>query len=92
MNMGLTELDATVSGESHRVGIDIAMWHVQRIVHILALQKVWGTLRAFVEAFGACETRKEGEILVETRWGAMVGRAKVKGVLGAKVADIWDEA
>jgi len=58
----------------------------------LAIQKMWGTPRAFIEAFEACENQKERERLVETRLGGLVGRAKVKGVLGAKVAGIWGEA
>ena len=58
----------------------------------LAIQKMWGTPRAFIEAFEMCEGQRERERLVETRLGGLVGRAKVKGVLGAKVAGIWGEA
>lgn len=55
----------------------------------LAIQKQWKTPRAFIEAFEACGSRKEKDALVETRLGGIVGRGKVKGVLGAKVAEIW---
>ncbi|KAL6718781.1 Crossover junction endonuclease mus81 [Lecanora helva] len=55
----------------------------------LAIQKVWTTPRAFVEAFERCGTERERERLVEGRLGGIVGRGKVKGVLGAKVADVW---
>ena len=58
----------------------------------LAIQKVWKTPREFVEAFEACRSQKEREILVETTLGEIVGRGKVKGVLGAKVAGVWGEA
>jgi crossover junction endonuclease MUS81 len=57
----------------------------------LAIQKVWSTPRAFIEAFEGCATQMEREMLVETRLGAMTGRAKIKGVLGAKVAGVWGE-
>lgn len=57
----------------------------------LAIQKQWSTPRAFVEAFEGCASQKEREALVEARLGAIVGRGKVKGVLGAKVAGIWGE-
>ncbi len=57
----------------------------------LAIQKIWSTPRAFVEAFEKCATQKEREMLVETKLGGIVGRGKVKGVLGAKVAGVWGE-
>ena len=57
----------------------------------LAIQKYWGTPRAFIEAFEGCESQKEREAMIETRLGGMVGRAKIKGVLGAKVAGVWGE-
>lgn len=57
----------------------------------LAIQKVWSTPRAFIEAFEGCASQKERETLVEKKLGAMVGRAKIKGVLGAKVAGVWGE-
>lgn len=57
----------------------------------LAIQKNWGTPRAFIEAFEACGGPKEREAMIETKLGGMVGRAKVKGVLGAKVAGVWGE-
>jgi len=57
----------------------------------LAIQKVWKTPRAFIEGFEACATQKERETLVETKLGGNVGRTKVKGVLGAKVAGVWGE-
>lgn len=57
----------------------------------LAIQKQWRTPRAFIEAFEACGSQKERDALVETRLGAIVGRGKVKGVLGAKVANVWGE-
>ena len=58
----------------------------------LAIQKVWKTPREFVEAFEACGSQKEKEILVETTLGGIVGRGKVKAVLGAKIAGVWGEA
>ena len=58
----------------------------------LAIQKHWGTPRAFIDAFEACATQKEREAMIETRLGGTVGRAKIKGVLGAKVAGVWGEA
>ena len=57
----------------------------------LAIQKHWGTPRAFVAAFESCTTQKEREAMIETKLGGMVGKAKIKGVLGAKVAGIWGE-
>ena len=57
----------------------------------LAIQKCWGTPRAFIEAFEGCRSQKEREAMIETRLGGMVGRAKIKGVLGAKVAGVWGE-
>ena len=57
----------------------------------LAIQKIWSTPRAFFEAFEKCATQKEREMLVETKLGGIVGRGKVKGVLGAKVAGVWGE-
>lgn len=57
----------------------------------LAIQKHWGAPRAFVEAFEGCATQKEREAMIEARLGGMVGRAKIKGVLGAKVAGVWGE-
>ena len=29
--------------------------------------------------------------MIETKLGGMVGKAKIKGVLGAKVAGVWGE-
>ena len=55
----------------------------------LALQKVWPTPRNFVEAFQECEDLKAKECLIESKLGHLVGRGKIKGVLSAKVADIW---
>ncbi|CAF9923474.1 MAG: Crossover junction endonuclease mus81 [Alectoria fallacina] len=57
----------------------------------LAIQKHWGTPRAFIEAFEGCTAQKEREAMIETRLGGMVGRAKIKSVLGAKVAGFWGE-
>lgn len=57
----------------------------------LAIQKHWGTPRAFIEAFEGCAGPKEREAMIETKLGGMVGRAKVKGILGAKVAGVWGE-
>lgn len=57
----------------------------------LAIQKHWGTPSAFIEAFEGCSTAKEREAMIESRLGGMVGRAKIKGVLGAKVAGVWGE-
>ncbi|KAL9130304.1 MAG: hypothetical protein Q9217_001479 [Psora testacea] len=55
----------------------------------LAIQKVWPTPRALVEAFENCATQKQKEMLVERHLGGLVGRGKIKGVLGAKVAHVW---
>jgi len=57
----------------------------------LAIQKQWRTPRAFVEAFEACGTGRAREALVEKKLGGIVGRGRVKGVLGAKVAGVWGE-
>lgn len=57
----------------------------------LAIQKHWSTPSAFIEAFEGCTTQKEREAMVETRLGGMVGRAKIKGVLAAKLAGVWGE-
>ena len=57
----------------------------------LAIQRHWGTPKDFIEAFEACTTQKEREAMIETRLGGMVGRAKIKGVLGLKVAGVWGE-
>lgn len=57
----------------------------------LAIQKHWGTPKAFIEAFEGCGGQKGREALIETKLGGMVGRAKIKGVLGAKVAAVWGE-
>ena len=57
----------------------------------LAIQKNWGTPRAFIEAFEGCATAKEREAMIDCRLGGMVGRGKIKGVLGAKVAGVWGE-
>ncbi|KAL2057584.1 hypothetical protein ABVK25_001968 [Lepraria finkii] len=51
----------------------------------LAIQKVWKTPREFLEAFEACGSQKEREILVETRLGGIVGGGKVKGVWGRRL-------
>ena len=57
----------------------------------LAIQKHWGTPRAFIEAFEGCATQKEREAMIDCRLGGIVGRGKIKGVLGAKVAGVWGE-
>ena len=57
----------------------------------LAIQKIWSTPKAFIEAFEKCESQKEREMMVEGKLGGIVGRGKVKGVLGAKVAGVWGE-
>ena len=57
----------------------------------LAVQKYWATPRALIEAFEGCAGVKEREAMIETRLGGTIGRAKVKGVLGAKVAGVWGE-
>lgn len=57
----------------------------------LAIQKVWGTPRTFVDAFERCTGQKERETLVERELGGIVGRAKIKRVLSAKVAGVWGE-
>ncbi|KAK4696920.1 crossover junction endonuclease MUS81, partial [Lecanoromycetidae sp. Uapishka_2] len=57
----------------------------------LAIQKIWSTPRAFIEAFEGCKIQKERDLLLETKLGALAGRGKIKGVLGAKVAGIWGE-
>ena len=58
----------------------------------LAIQKVWPSPRAFVEAFDYCEDDKQQEGMVEKALAAVVGRGTVKGALSAKVADIWAKA
>ena len=57
----------------------------------LAIQKNWGTPRAFIEAFEGCATQKEREAMIDCRLGGIVGRGKIKGVLGAKVTGVWGE-
>ena len=57
----------------------------------LALQKIWDTPRALIEAFEACDTEKERNSLIADKTQALVGRAKIKGALGSKVAGIWGE-
>ena len=57
----------------------------------LAIQKHWGSPRTLIEAFERCATQKEREAMIDTRLGGMVGRAQIKGVLGAKVAGVWGE-
>ena len=58
----------------------------------LAMQKEWCTPKAFIEAFEACANQKEREGMIERKLGALVGRGKIKGVLGSKVAAVWGEA
>ena len=57
----------------------------------LALQKLWNTPRALIEAFEECATERERSSLVADKMEAVVGRARIKGVLGQKVASIWGE-
>ncbi|KAL9102359.1 MAG: hypothetical protein Q9163_002481 [Psora crenata] len=57
----------------------------------LAIQKVWSTPTALVEAFEDCTSQRERGALVEKHLGSLVGRGRIKGVLGAKVADVWGE-
>lgn len=57
----------------------------------LAIQRVWKTPRGFIEAFERCGTQREREMMVERELGGIVGRGRVKGVLGAKVAAVWGE-
>ena len=57
----------------------------------LAVQKHWATPRALIEAFEGCAGVKERDAMIEKRLGGTGGRAKVKGVLGAKVAGVWGE-
>lgn len=58
----------------------------------LAVQKAWNTPRELVEAFERCSDPKEKDRLVESRLGNLVGRNKIKGILSAKIADIWGVA
>ena len=58
----------------------------------LAIQKVWPTPKAFLEAFEACADDKERDGMVERALGELVGKGKVKGVLGRKVGDVWGKA
>lgn len=57
----------------------------------LAMQKVWPTPRALVEAYERCAAAapKERDGLVDRGMEKVVGRSRVKGVLSAKVAAIW---
>ena len=57
----------------------------------LAVQKIWTTPRALIEALEACATEKERDGLLAGKMDAIVGRAKVKGALSQKVARIWGE-
>ena len=55
----------------------------------LAIQKVWTTPKAFVDALQEYESEKDKETLIDRRLGGLVGRGSVKGILGAKVAVVW---
>lgn len=57
----------------------------------LAVQKIWNTPRALVEALEACPTAKERDVLLAGKMSAVIGRAKIKGALSQKVARIWGE-
>ena len=59
----------------------------------LAVQRIWNTPRALIEALEACETEKQrdGLLAKEMDRVVMVGRARVKGALSLKVARIWGE-
>ena len=57
----------------------------------LAVQKIWATPRTLIEALEACATERERDTLVADKMDAVVGRAKIKGVLGQKLAKIWSE-
>ena len=58
----------------------------------LAIQRAWPTPKAFTEAFEQCDDDKRRESMVESALGHLVGRGVVKGVLSAKIADIWARA
>ena len=56
----------------------------------IAIQKIWQTPAALIEAFEQCETQKEKDTLVESKFGnTLSNRTKIKGVLSAKVAGVW---
>ena len=55
----------------------------------LAIQKVWSTPKALIDAYEQCEDDKGRDNLLEGSLGKLVGRGAVKGTLSAKVADIW---
>ncbi len=55
----------------------------------LAMQKVWTTPRALIEAYEACATEKERHNLVADKMTGAVGRAQVKRALSEKVAGVW---
>lgn len=57
----------------------------------LAVQKIWNTPRALIEALEACGTERERDFLLAEKMDAVVGRAKIKGALSQKVARIWGE-
>ena len=57
----------------------------------LALQRIWSTPRALIEAFEACATEKERDSLVASKMEGLVGRAKIQRTLSQKVASIWGE-
>ena len=57
----------------------------------LALQKIWETPRALMEAFEACITAKDREFLVANKMEGFVGRGRIKRALSQKIAGIWGE-
>ena len=58
----------------------------------LAIQKIWPTPRAFVEAFEHCEDDAARNLMVEKRLGNAVGKAQIKRALSAKLAEYWAKA
>lgn len=59
----------------------------------LAVQRIWNTPRALIEALETCETEKQRDGLLAREMDrvVVVGRARVKGALSQKVARIWGE-
>ncbi|MCJ1307451.1 Crossover junction endonuclease mus81 [Agyrium rufum] len=56
----------------------------------IALQRIWHTPRAFIEAFEA-GTAKSREELVLKKMGNLVGRKKIGKSLSVKLAEVWGE-
>ena len=55
----------------------------------LAMQRIWSTPKALIEAFEACGTDSQRQSLVSDKMAGAVGRAQVKRGLSEKVAGVW---